>query len=76
MFPTNLNLEKRAESSRGSLLSRETALSYPGSLSAEDHEPPDSFLREVPAHVVAQLEGVLEAERSVQLETFLVFEKG
>ena len=70
-----LNLEKRAQTTRWSELSRETALSQAGGLTAEHHEPLDSFLRQVPAHVVAQLERVLEAERPVQLETILVGEK-
>ena len=65
MLPTNLNLEKRAETPRGPLFSRETALSQPCGLPAEHQEPLDSFLWEVPAHVVAQLERILEAERLV-----------
>ena len=71
-----LNLEKGAQTTRGSELSGETVLSQTGGLPAEHDEPLHSLLREVPAHVVTQLEGVLEAERSVQLETLLVSEKG
>ena len=76
MLPTNLNLEKRAQTPRGSLLSRETALSQHGRLPAEHHEPLDSFLWEVPAHVVSQLEWILQAERLVQLETVWLLEEG